>query len=487
MYQFTAADAAKACNANLYNPAAGKLVAWDVFPEWETEFGKTPLTNLCTDSREAEPGCLFTAIPGERVDGHRFIPDVLEKGAAAVLSQKPEGAGENPNPRIFYVENTLEALLEIASAYRNRFQIKIAAVTGSVGKTTTKEMIWTALSSQYCVLKTQGNQNNEIGLPRTLLRLAPEHEAAVIEMGMSGLDEIRPLSLAVKPQTAVLTNIGVSHLEHLGSRENILKAKLEILEGLAPGGTLVANLDNDLLGAWLEKQKGVSHPFQIITYGIESQADLTAKNVCQSPEGCRFLLCWQGKEYPAYIPCIGLHNVSNALAAVGTALTFQIQPEKALEALEGYVPTGMRQHVVRLNGMYLVEDCYNASPDSMEAAISAMAEMSCPQENGRKILVLADMLELGSIEHQAHYEAGQKAAKTADFLLTYGTLAKDYVSGAKSAGMEQAFWYPDKQSLASAVIGLLQPGDMAWFKGSRGMELEQVIDAVQQAVTIGRE
>ena len=482
MYQFTVADAAKACQAKGYNPAAGKLVPWESLPE-SGKIGKEILASMCTDSREAEQGCLFTAVLGERVDGHRFIPDVLEKGAAAVLSQRPEDAAEIQSSRIFYVENTLDALLEIAKAYRDRFQVRVAAVTGSVGKTTTKEMIWTALSCQYNTLKTQGNQNNEIGFPRTLFRLQPEHEAAVVEMGMSGLNEIRPLSLAAKPQTAVLTNIGVSHLERLGSRENILKAKLEILEGLQPGGTLVVNQDNDLLGAWLEQQKNVSHPFQILTYGIESDADLKAADVCQSPEGCRFRLRWQGREYPVFLPCVGLHNVSNALAAAGTALTFQIPMEKALKALESYVPSGMRQRVTQLEGMYFVEDCYNASPDSMKAAFSAMAEMECPRKDGRKILVLADMLELGSIEHQAHFEAGQDAAKAADYLLAYGELAKEYVSGAKAAGMSHVSWYPDKQSLSAALAELLRPGDMAWFKASRGMELEQVIDTVRKAVS----
>ncbi|MCI9456423.1 MAG: UDP-N-acetylmuramoyl-tripeptide--D-alanyl-D-alanine ligase [Oscillospiraceae bacterium] len=479
MYQFTAADAAKACNARIYDPAAGKLVPWDAFPDWE-ETGKIPLTDLCTDSREAQTGCLFAAIPGERVDGHQFIPAALEKGAAAVLSQRPDLAGDTPDPRVLQVENTLDALLQIAAAYRSRFLVRLAAVTGSVGKTTTKEMIWTALSCRYNTLKTQGNQNNEIGLPRTLLRLLPEHEAAVAEMGMSGLNEIRPLSLAARPCTAVLTNIGVSHLEHLGSRENILRAKLEILEGLEPGGTLVVNRDNDLLGKWLEEQKGKDAPYQILTYGIEGEAELTAGDIRQTPSGCSFLLGWQGREYPARLPCVGLHNISNALAAVGAALTFGIPPEESLRALESFVPSGMRQHLVTEGGVCYVEDCYNASPDSMRAAFAALAGMECPEKNGRKILVLADMLELGSIEIQAHHEAGREAAHSADMLLAYGTLAKEYISGAKEAGMENANWYPDRETLAAALKKTLRPGDMAWFKGSRGMELEKVLEAVRR-------
>lgn len=481
MYQFTAADAAKACSASLYDPFSGRLIPSGEFPGWR-EVGKTPLSFLCTDSRVAGPGCLFTAILGERVDGHRFISAALEKGAAAVLSQRPDLAKEFPDPRVLYVDNTLDALLKIAAAYRNKFSVRVAAVTGSVGKTTTKEMIWTALSARYNTLKTQGNQNNEIGLPRTLLRLQPEHEAAVVEMGMSGPNEIRPLTLAARPQTAVLTNIGVSHLEHLGSRENILKAKLEILEGLEPEGTVVVNRDNDLLGAWLEKMENRKNPFRILSYGLEAGAELTARELQQFPEGCRFRVCWQGKGYPAFLPCIGKHNVSNALAAIGTALTFRIPPEQAVKALEGYVPSGMRQHPVTEGGICFVEDCYNASPDSMAAAFSAMAEMECPQKEGRKILVLADMLELGSIEQQAHYEIGRQASGAADMLLAYGPLARGYISGAKDSGMEQAEWYPDQNSLAEALAELLCPGDMAWFKGSRGMELEQVMAQVRRAL-----
>lgn len=474
MTEFTVRQAASACHAKEYDLNTGSFRP--------AQGSGILLTTLCTDSREAEPGCLFAAIPGERVDGHQFIPMALDKGAAAVLCQRPELA-EDPryqDPRVLYVDDTLEALLRIAAAYREKFSVKLAAVTGSVGKTTTKEMIWTALCARYNTMKSLGNQNNEIGLPRTLMRLEKEHQAAVVEMGMCGFNEIRPLTLAAKPDAVVLTNIGVSHLERLGSRENILKAKLEILEGLQPDGALIVNADNDLLGEWY-RQSGKQLPFRLLPFGINSaDAVLRAKNVVQSHQDCRFTLCYADEEYPVRLPCVGIHNVYNALAAVAAALAFDIPLEESTSALAYYEPSGMRQRLRSVNQMMFVEDCYNASPDSMTAAISSLKEMNCPGQNGRKILVLSDMLELGKIEHEAHRAIGHSAADAADALYVYGTLAKEYEIGAKESGMKEAFWFADKVSLTAALRENLCPGDLVWFKASRGMALEEVIDALSR-------
>lgn len=473
MTDFTVRQAAIACGAQRYDSITGGFLP-------AVDGGEALLTDLCTDSREASPGCLFAAIPGERVDGHRFIPMALEKGAAAVLCQRRELAADPryQDPRVLYVDNTLDALLRIAAAYRSGFDVKLAAVTGSVGKTTTKEMVWTALSARYRTLKTQGNQNNEIGLPRTLLRLEPSHQAAVVEMGMCGFNEIRPLTLAARPQAAVLTNIGVSHMELLGSRENILKAKLEILEGLVPGGALVVNTDNDLLGKWY-REEGKKLPFAQYPVGIESpEAVLRAKDIVQSHQDCRFTLCHDGKEYPVRLPCVGVHNVYNALAACAAALHFGVPLEESARALEGYEPSGMRQRLHPVKGMLFVEDCYNASPDSMNAAFASLKEMDIPGEGGRKLLVLSDMLELGTIEVQAHHEMGSAAAGAADSLYAFGPLAREYAAGAREAGMKDVHWYPDKASLTQALKEALRPGDLVWFKASRGMALEEVIEGL---------
>ena len=469
MMKFSVRDAVAASRAMVYNPQSQVLVS--------AQGSDALITSFCTDSREATPGCLFAAIPGERVDGHRFIPMALEKGAVAVLCQRPELA-EDPryqDPRVLYVENTLDALLAISAAYRDLFDVKLAAVTGSVGKTTTKEMIWTALCARYHTMKSIGNQNNEIGLPRTLFRLEKEHQAAVVEMGMCGFNEIRPLTLAAKPQAAVLTNIGVSHMGLLGSRENILKAKLEILEGLQEGGALIVNIDNDLLGKWY-REEGKNLPFVQLPVGIESEdALLRAVNVVQSHLDCRFTLCCEEKEYPVILPCVGIHNVYNALAACAVALHFGIPLEESTKALANYEPSGMRQRLRPVGEMMFVEDCYNASPDSMNAAIASIKEMTAA---GRKILVLSDMLELGEIEEKAHYDVGVLAAGAADALYVYGSLSEKYIEGAKAAGMENAFWYPDKSALSAALKEVLSPGDLVWFKASRGMALEDVIESL---------
>jgi len=469
MTNFSVRDAVVASRAMVYNPQSQVLVS--------AQGSDEQITGLCTDSREATPGCLFAAIPGERVDGHRFIPMALEKGAAAVLCQRPELAEDTryQDERVLYVENTLDALLAISAAYRDQFDVQLAAVTGSVGKTTTKEMIWTALCARYHTMKSLGNQNNEIGLPRTLFRLEPEHQAAVVEMGMCGFNEIRPLTLAAKPKAAVLTNIGVSHMELLGSRENILKAKLEILEGLQEGGALVVNIDNDLLGKWY-REEGKELSFVQMPVGIESaDALLRAKNVVQSPTNCSFTLCYEDAEYAVALPCVGIHNVYNALATCAVALHFGIPLEESTKALQNYEPSGMRQRLRPVGDMLFVEDCYNASPDSMNAAIASIREMKA---SGRKILVLSDMLELGSIEKQAHYEIGVNAAGAADAVFAFGELSREYIAGAQSAGLKEAYWYPDKDALTAALEEALSSGDLVWFKASRGMALEDVIEAL---------
>ncbi len=428
------------------------------------------IPEITTDSREIPQGSLFIALEGERFDGHVFIPQALEKGAAFVLAHHPVEMPEDE--RVLFVPNTQQALLDIAAAYRNRFAVKMVGVTGSVGKTTTKEMIWTALSAAMPTLKTLGNMNNEIGFPKTLLRLTSEHQAAVVEMGMSGFNEIRPLAKAARLDTAVLTNIGVSHMERLGSRENILKAKLEILEGVLPGGTGLFNLDNDLLSGIHPEQLG----FQRVTYGIHSpEADYRAVEIAFDRQGAGFTICSPEGEFAARLPCVGEHNVLNALAAFAVGRRYGVPAASILKALQGYVPAGMRQRMVSHNGMTIVEDCYNASPDSMLAAFSALDQTPCG-EGGKKILVLSDMLELGEISRKAHWDTGKAAAQSgADLLLAYGPEAKAYIEGAKASGMKQAYWLESKEALTQRLAQTAKPGDLLWLKASRGMALEDVL------------
>ena len=435
-----------------------------------------PVDAVVTDSRKVTPGCLFVALEGETFDGHDFISSALEKGAACAVAHREQNYGAD---RVLYVDNTLKALQRLSGWYRRRFSVRMAGVTGSVGKTSTKEMIYAVLSSRYNTLKTMGNLNNEIGLPQTLLQLSREHEAAVVEMGMSGPGEIRELTLLARPELAVITNVGVSHIEHLGSRENILKAKWEITEGLHTGATVLLNGDNDLL------QNLQSGDFQLLFYGIDNPGvQIRARDVAEGLNQTRFTICWKGEEYPAVIPCIGRHNVLNALAAFGVGVSFGILPEQCAQAVSRYQTTGMRQHIVRRGSYTVVEDCYNANPDSMRAALTTLEEY---RDEGvrRKIAVLADMLELGEQSPEMHRQAGFQAAQSgAELLFAYGDMSQHMAQAAREAGMEVCY-YPleEKEQLARDLLAALEPGDLVWFKGSRGMKLEEIIQQLYAATS----
>lgn len=425
------------------------------------------INGIVIDNRLVTPGCLFVAIQGERFDGHDFIPSAIEQGAVAVVSQKKL---EISTPYLL-VEDTRKALLDLGRYCRQQFHGKLVGVTGSVGKTTTKEMIATVLSSQYHTLKTEGNLNNEIGLPKTLFGLDDRYQAAVIEMGMSNLGEIHRLSTTALPDIGVITNIGVSHMENLGSRANILKAKLEILDGMEEGAPLIVNGDNDML-CNLQVE---NHP--VIFCGISGEhLDCRATNIKTDGLSTTFEIVYQDTNITVSIPTIGEHNVLNALFGFVIGRLSGITSQQIVEALKKYQPAGMRQNTRLVNGMIVIEDCYNASPDSMKAAFSALQQI--PAE-GRKIAVLGDMLELGKISSQAHYDTGVLAKQChLDALFCYGPESKQIAAGAK--GIPFLCHYDDKQKMASDLKAFLRPGDAVIFKASRGMKLEEVIQELFQ-------
>ena len=425
--------------------------------------------HISTDSRQLEGSCLFVALEGERVDGHRFIPQALREGAAfAVAHHKVEG----DDSRVLYVPDTFPVLMEIAYLYRRRFSVKTVGVTGSVGKTTTKEFIAAVLQRKYRTLKSQGNQNNEIGLPNTIFRLDSSVQAAVLEMGMSALGDISKLTRIVEPDVGVITNIGVSHMERLGSRENILKAKLEIAEGMADGAPLLLCGDNDLLSQ-------VKIPrLRVLFYGIDNpMCQITASHIVEREDGTTcFDLIYEGNTYPVTIPTLGRHNVYNALAAFGVGACMGISPQQAVEALGDYEPSGMRQKIVQHGGITFVEDCYNASPDSMAAALETLAHYPV---SGKRYAVFADMLELGEISVQSHYDVGALAArKKIDGLFAFGQQAVYYCKGAAESGLPYCRHFSTREEMAQAILETIQPGDLVWVKGSRGMELEQVLGII---------
>ena len=424
------------------------------------------ISEIVTDSRKAEAGKLFVAICGESLDGNQFAASALQNGAeAVVVSTLCEGV--NP-ARAIVVPDTKRALIKLGGLHRSLFDIPFVGVTGSVGKTTTKEFIFAVLNTVFKTHKNSGNQNNEIGVPNTLFNLEPSHQAAVIEMGMCGFGEIRDLTTEIKPTAGVITAIGDSHIEKLGSRENILKAKLELIEGMADGAPLFLCGDNPYLSA-------VDVPrLKVYFYGITNpKCAIRAVEITQVGESTRFVIHSPWGEYNATIPTVGQHNVLDALAAFGVGCVMGINPEAAAAALSNYLPVGMRQNVVLHKGMVVVEDCYNCSPDSLRAAVLALSSYPC---NGRRILVLSDMLELGDSAVEMHAECGAFIARQdVDLLMACGPLSEATVRGADKAGMERCCHYETKEQLAQELIKAVRTNDVIWFKASRGMRLEEVI------------
>lgn len=426
------------------------------------------LADVCTDTRKIQPGSLFVCLRGERFDGHSFASQAAQLGAAALLVDHPVDADV---PQLV-VTDTGKALLQLAGWYRRRFQLPVVGLTGSVGKTTTKEFIALVLGAKYNTLKTQGNLNNEIGVPQMLFRLEDSHTAAVIEMGMNHFGEISRLTRAVAPTVGLITNIGVSHIENLGSRAGILQAKLEILEGMAPDAPLIVNIDNDML----RTVKLGDRP--LLTFAIDDpSADFTATDIAEQGSTTTFTVHHSTFTQPVTIPTVGIHNVYNALAAMAVGYVTGVDPVAAASALANYVPAGMRQNLVQVGGVQVIEDCYNASPDSMRAALQTLGKLPVH----RRYAVLGAMLELGDYAKEAHTQVGKMAAENGiDGVLAYGADAAYIVEAAKQAGLENARLFDTKESLAQSLAQQVQPGDGVLFKGSRGMHLEDVMHTVYE-------
>lgn len=426
------------------------------------------LADVCTDTRKIQPGSLFVCLRGERFDGHSFASQAAQLGAAALLVDHPVDADV---PQLV-VTDTGKALLQLAGWYRRRFQLPVVGLTGSVDKTTTKEFIALVLGAKYNTLKTQGNLNNEIGVPQMLFRLEDSHTAAVIEMGMNHFGEISRLTRAVAPTVGLITNIGVSHIENLGSRAGILQAKLEILEGMAPDAPLIVNMDNDML----RTVKLGDRP--LLTFAIDDQsADFTATDIAEQGSTTTFTVHHSAFTQPVTIPTVGIHNVYNALAAMAVGYVTGVDPAAAASALANYVPAGMRQNLVQVGGVQVIEDCYNASPDSMRAALQTLGKLPVR----RRYAVLGAMLELGDYAKEAHTQVGKMAAENGiDGVLAYGADAAYIVEAAKQAGLENARLFDTKEALAQSLAQQVQPGDGVLFKGSRGMHLEDVMHTVYE-------
>lgn len=428
------------------------------------------INQISTDTRTLEKGSLFIAIKGKLFDGHDYIGQAIAKGAALVLVQE-EMQLSDTIPAIV-VDDTLGALSQFAAEYRKLFHIPIVAVTGSVGKTSTKEMIASILSVRYNVHKSKGNFNNEIGLPLSVLELDDSHDVAVFEMGMRGFDQIRPLTGIVKPDIAIITNIGISHIEKLGSRQNILKAKLEILEGLAHDGTVVLNGDDELLSGL----KGLLE-HKTLFYGINEDLDIWAYDLISKGEsGVEFHVKTPQNDMTLFIAAPGIHNVHNALAGIAVAQVLNMNKSEIIKGIEGVSGSQMRLSIKEKNGIKYINDSYNAAPDSVRAAIEVLCEVG---EKKRKWAILGDMLELGDWSQEAHKNIGKLVSQySIEYLVGIGSFAEYYIEGVKDDPYSQtvAKLFNTVSEAKPYIQALMQEGDVLLFKGSRLMKLDALVE-----------
>lgn len=461
MKNMTLENIEKACGGRYIGTEAGK---------------KTEVLGVVIDSRQVESGYLFVAIPGEKVDGHKFIPDVFAKGAAAVLSEQQL---EDPAGPYILVESTTKALRDLAEYYRKSLDIKVVGITGSVGKTSTKEMIASVLSEKYKVLKTEGNYNNEIGLPLTIFKIRAEHEVAVLEMGISEFGEMHRLATMANPDICVITNIGLCHLENLKTRDGILKAKTESFAHLKKDGIAILNGDDDKLSTI--RQVGDKEP---VFYGMEEKMEYredAKKSVYATGVENLGLYGMQARihtpegERDVRIPIPGEHNVYNALAATAVGLSLGLSLDQISSGILKAKTIGGRTNLLNTGSMTVIDDCYNANPVSMKASLDVLATAE-----GRKIAVLGDMGELGENEKKLHYEVGEYLAKKEiDVLFCAGELSEEIAKAAqKESKTCEVYYFKTRDALLEQLLPFLKKGDTVLVKASHFMEYPKIVKAL---------
>jgi len=452
------------------------------------------ISTFVIDSRQATAGSCFIALRGEHQDGHDFVADALARGATAVIAEprvregiKGYGSGVNlvettdigptppypltPNPYVFIVKDSLKGLQRVAAYWRSQFNPRVVGVTGSVGKSTSKEMIAAVLRQRYHTLKNPGNLNNEIGLPLTVLQLRGEHQRAVLEMGMYDLGEITELAAIARPQVGVITNVGPTHLERLGTLERIAQAKAELVQALPPDGVAILNGDDPLV-----RPMAALTSARVFFYGLTPDCDLWASHiVSKGLEGIRFRFHYGEETLHVKVPLLGRHSVHTALRAAAVGLVEGLSWEEIINGLQD-VSGQLRLLVVPgVRGSTLIDDTYNASPASTIAALNLLDDL-----NGRCIAVLGDMLELGSFEEAGHRKVGRRAADVVQLLITVGPRARWIGEEALACGMseEAVLMVDDKEAALAYLQEVVGPGDIVLVKGSRGMAMEQIVAAL---------
>lgn len=430
----------------------------------------TEFSDISTDSRKILPNSIFLALVGENFNGHNFIDLAIEKGATCIIANKKEYIDSQLNVTIITVDNTLEAYQKIACCYRRRFDIPVIAITGSNGKTTTKDLTASVLSSKYNVHKTNANFNNEIGLPFTLLQLHQEHDVAVVEMGMRGIGHIKDLMNIAEPNIGVVTNVGETHMELLGSIDNIAQAKGELVEDIPESGLVILNADDEHVKKMAHKTKA-----KVIFFGIDNDADVKAFNIKYFETNTLFDFSYGGKIYKCKLPLVGKHNVYNALAAIAVGLDMKLTVEEIQKGLDKLSLSAMRLAVMKIKGYTFINDAYNASPMSMKAAIESLNTIAAK----RKIAVLGDMLELGSISAEAHRKIGDILAdNNIDMVITLGEQAKNISDQARRSGISEVYEAKDHEEIKNILKLNLQTGDTVLLKGSRGMKMEKTLEGL---------
>jgi UDP-N-acetylmuramoyl-tripeptide--D-alanyl-D-alanine ligase len=433
-----------------------------------------PIRGAAVDSRLVAPGELFVALPGEQTDGHAFVADAIARGAAAVIVTRPA-----PDPAalgdvtVVRVADALAALGAVAAGWRRRFRPLVVGVTGSIAKTSTKEAVAAVLASRFRTLRNEGNQNNEVGLPLTLLRLGPEHEAAVLEMGMYVGGEIAELARIAQPRIGIVTAVQPVHLSRIGSLAAIEAAKGELLEALPPDGTAILNADDPIV-----RRMGARSAARTVSYGFADDADVGAEAVESAGlDGMRFTLRVDGGRRPMAIPTLGRLSVHNALAAVAVGRAAGLTLDEIAAGLAAGWSAPHRVQVVRLGAVTLIDDSYNASPRSVVAALDLLTGLP-----GRRGAVLGEMLELGEASDEGHWLVGEAAARTVDWLMVVGAGARAIADGAATAGLEEAdiTRVPDVEAALAAIPPRLRDGDVVLVKASRGIALERVVDGLRR-------